>query len=118
MPIRLYFDEDAQARAVAHNLRLRGVDVTIAVDEGRTGLPDNEQLDYATEQGRVICTCNLRDFIPLHTNYVTQGKAHGGIILIHQQRFSIGEQALRLLRLMKAKSAEEMENNMEFLSNW
>ncbi len=92
--------------------------MTIAVDEGRTGLPDNEQLDYATEQGRVICTCNLRDFIPLHTSYLAQGKTHGGIILIHQQRFSIGELALRLLRLMKAKSAEEMQNNIEFLSNW
>lgn len=118
MSIRLYFDEDAQARAVAHNLQLRGVDVTIAVDEGHTGIPDNEQLDYATEQGRVICTCNLRDFIPLHISYVTQGKPHCGIILIHQQRFSIGEQVLRLLSLMKAKSAEEMQNNIEFLSNW
>lgn len=118
MPVRLYFDEDAMARAVAHNLRLRGVDVTIAVDEGRTGLPDNEQLDYATAQGRVICTCNLRDFIPLHASYVTQGKAHSGIILIHQQRFSIGEQVLRLSRLIETKSAAEMQNNMEFLSNW
>jgi len=118
MSIRLYFDEDAQARAVAHNLQLRGVDVTIAVDEGRAGFPDDEQLDYATEQGRVICTCNLRDFIPLHTRYVTQGKAHGGIILIHQQRFNIGDQVLRLLRLMKAKPADDMQNNIEFLSNW
>ncbi len=118
MSIRLYFDEDAQARAVAHNLQLRGVDVTIAVDEGRVGLPDNEQLNYATKQSRVICICNLRDFIPLHTNYVTQGKPHCGIILIHQQRFSIGEQVLRLLNLMKTKSAEQMRNNIEFLSNW
>lgn len=104
--------------AVAHNLRLRSVDVTIAVDEGRTGLPDHEQLEYATAQGWVICTCNLRDFIPLHVSYVTQGKAHGGIILIHQQRFSISEQVLRLLRLIETKSAAEMENHMEFLSNW
>ncbi|MGE0128377.1 MAG: DUF5615 family PIN-like protein [Blastocatellales bacterium] len=118
MRIRLYFDEDASARAVAHNLRTRNVDVTIAVDEGRTGISDPEQLDYATQQGRVICTCNIRDFAPLHVDYLTQGKEHAGIILIHQQQFSIGQQVLRFLHLLETKSAEEMRNNIEYLSNW
>jgi hypothetical protein len=30
----------------------------------------------------------------------------------------VGEQMRRLLRLMAAKSAEEMENQVEFLSAW
>ncbi len=118
MLMRLYFDEDASEYAVIRNLRARGVDVTSAVEEGRNGFSDPEQLAFATEQGRVICTSNLADFISLHTGYMSQGKLHPGIILIHQQRFSVGQQILRLLRLMETKSAEEMENNIEFLSNW
>lgn len=118
MRMPLYFDEDASARAVAHNLRLRGVDVTIAVDEGRAGLPDPAQLEYAAQQGRVICTCNIRDFVPLHKDYLAQGKAHAGIILLHQQRFSIGQQVLRFLHLLDAKTAEELRNSIEYLSNW
>ena len=118
MSLRLFLDEDAMARAVAHNLRQRGVDITTVLEEGRLGFPDNEQLDFATAKGRVICTCNLRDFLTLHTEYLAQGKSHGGIILIHQQRFTIGEQVLRLLRLIQAKSPESMQNNIEFLSNW
>jgi hypothetical protein len=118
MSIKLYFDEDASTRAVAHNLRLRGIDVTITVDEGRVGIPDPEQLEYAAQQGRVICTCNIADFMPLHAEFMTQGKEHAGIVLIHQQRFSIGQQVLRLLHLIETKSAEDMRNQIEYLSNW
>lgn len=118
MLMRLYFDEDASEYAVIRNLRARGVDVTSAVEEGRNGFSDPEQLVFATEQGRVICTSNLGDFISLHTDSLSQGKPHAGIILIHQQRFSVGQQILRLLRLMETKSAEEMHNSIEFLSNW
>lgn len=101
-----------------HNLRVRSVNVTAAIEEGRGGLSDDEQLAYATEQGRVICTCNIRDYLPLHADYLAQGKPHAGIILIHQQRFSINQQVVRLLRLIETKSAAEMQNDIEFLSNW
>ena len=43
---------------------------------------------------------------------------HAGIIVITQQRYGIGEQIRRLLRLIAAKSAEDMQNNIEFLSSW
>lgn len=118
MQIRLYLDEDASERAVAHNLRVRGVDVTTTREEGRRGIPDPEQLEYAAQQGRVICTCNIGDFAQLHAEYMVQGKDHAGIILIHQQQFSIGEQMSRLLRLMQSRSAEALVNNIEYLSNW
>jgi hypothetical protein len=52
MQIRLYFDEDASARAVAHNLGVRGVDITTTQEEDRRGFSDHEQLEYATEEGR------------------------------------------------------------------
>ncbi|HYE72538.1 MAG TPA: DUF5615 family PIN-like protein [Blastocatellia bacterium] len=86
MQIRLYLDEDAMSRALAHNLRLRGIDVTTVAEEGRAGLTDPEQLEFAATQGRTIYTANISDFYQLHTEYLSQDKQHAGIIFLPQQR--------------------------------
>lgn len=57
------------SKALAHNLRLRSIDVTTVGEEGREGLSDLEQLEFATSQGRVICTGNVGNFLQLHTEY-------------------------------------------------
>ncbi len=116
--MRLYMDEDSMDQALVHALRARGVDVTTALNEGMIERDDTEHLDYATTQGRVLYTFNVGDFNRLHKGYLTQGKSHAGIILAPQQRYSIGEQMRRLLALMATKSADEMKNNVEFLSAW
>ena len=36
----------------------------------------------------------------------------------NQQRYSVGEQMRRLLRLISSLTAEEMRNRIEFLSAW
>ncbi len=118
MQIRLFIDEDATSRALINGLRARGVDVTIAREEGRAGLDDAQQLEYASQQGRTIYTHNISDFYRLHTEYLSQGKTHAGIIFSPQQRFSVGEQMRRLLVLMSVKSAEAMKDEAEFLSDW
>jgi hypothetical protein len=118
MQIRLYLDEAALSRALAHNLRLRGIDVTTVAEEGRAGLADAEQLEFAASQGRAIYTSNISDFYHLHTEYLSQGRQHAGIIFLPQQRYSIGEQLRRLLKLIRSKTAEAMANNIEFLSSW
>ena len=46
------------------------------------------------------------------------GQSHAGIILAVQQRYSVGEQMRRLLRLTSTLTAEEMRNRVEFLSSW
>lgn len=81
MTIRLYFDEDSMRRSLVRALRARGVDVITALDAGMIEREDAEHLDYATEQGRVLCTFNVGDFYGLHSDYVAQGKPHAGIIL-------------------------------------
>jgi predicted nuclease of predicted toxin-antitoxin system len=116
--IRLYMDEDSMSRSLVRALRARGVDVITALDAGRVERDDAEHLDYATIQGRVLYTCNVADFYRLHRDYLTQGKSHAGIILAPQQRYSVGEQMRRLLKLVVTKSAEEMKNNVEFLTAW
>jgi predicted nuclease of predicted toxin-antitoxin system len=114
--MRLYLDEDAMRRSLVRALRARGVDVITALDAGMIERRDREHLDYATEQGRVLCTFNVGDFYRLHSEYLNQGKPHAGIILMRQQHYSVGEQLRRLLRLIASRSAEEMENWVEFLS--
>jgi len=118
MTIRLYMDEDAMDQALVQALRARNVDVITALDVGMIEQEDAEHLDYATEQGRVLCTFNVGDFYRLHSDYLAQGKSHAGIILMRQQYYSVGEQMRRLLRLVASKSADEMEDWVEFLSAW
>lgn len=40
------------------------------------------------------------------------------MILVQQQRYSVGQLMRGILQLIAAKSAEEMENQVEFLSAW
>ena len=118
MTIRLYLDEDAMDQALVQALRARNVDVITALDAGMIERKDADHLDYATEQGRVLCTFNVQDFYRIHSDYVAQGVPHAGIILMRQQHYSVGEQMRRLLKLVASKSADEMENWVEFLSAW
>ncbi|MDZ8110319.1 MAG: DUF5615 family PIN-like protein [Nostoc sp. DedQUE12a] len=111
----LYLDEDSMDRDLVTALRSRGVDVITASDAGMLGYSDTDHLDYATSLGRVLYSFNKGDFYRLHIKYLTEGKTHAGIILAYQQRYSIGEQMRQLLELIGTKSAEEMQNNLEFL---
>jgi hypothetical protein len=46
---------------------------------------------------------------------MAQGRTHTGMV-ISSQDYSVGEQMRRVLKLMAAKSAEEMVNQLVFLS--
>ena len=118
MKTALYIDEDSQDSSLIRALRSRGVDLVAASEAGMNGSSDEEQLQWSTEHSRVLFSCNARDFYKLHTSLIESGDSHGGIILAPQQQYSIGEQLRRLLKLIAAKSAEEMRNHLEFLSNW
>ena len=118
MRITLYLDEDSQDSDLVQALRLREVDVFTAKEAGMNGCEDEEQLDHAATQERVLYSFNVRDFYRLHTQYIVQGKPHAGIILAPQQQFSVGEQTRRLLKLISVKPAEAMRNQIEFLSHW
>lgn len=113
--LALYIDEDSMDGDLVAALRARGVDVITAADAGMLGYSDPEQLEYATSQGRVLYSFNRGDFYCLHTNYLTEGRTHGGIILAPQQRYSIGTQLRQILELIGTKTAEEIQDNVVFL---
>lgn len=118
MQIKLYLDEDAEAENLVKALKLHKIDVLTTNEAGLKGASDIEQIEFAASQNRTIYTFNVRDFLPLHYELLNLNQNHSGIILGEQSRFGIGEQLRRILRIIEAKSAEEMQNELEFLSNW
>jgi hypothetical protein len=98
-------------------LRVRGVDVRTAGDDGMCGRLDLDQLRWATAQGRVLYSFNVGDFYALHTKFLTDGEPHAGIILA-QQRYSVGDQLRGVLKLIATQSAVDMLNQIVFLSVW
>ncbi|MFQ5789759.1 MAG: DUF5615 family PIN-like protein [Acidobacteriota bacterium] len=116
MTFPLYFDEDSQDQNLVRALRARGVGVVTAVEAGMLECGDETQLDWASAHGRVLYSFNVADFYRVHGDYLREGKSHSGIILARQQRYSVGEQMRRLLKLLALRSAEDMRNQVEFLS--
>jgi hypothetical protein len=116
--IRFYLDEDATQRDLLVALRARAADVSCALEVGLIAVSDLQQLEWCQREGRVLYTFNVGHFHALHSEFVTAGRLHAGIVLAPQQRFSIGEQMRRLLRLRATRSAEAMRNQIEFLTTW
>ncbi len=116
--ILLYIDEDSMDEDFVQALKSRNVDVLTVADVAMLNRTDEEQIDWARENNRVIFSFNTRDFYRLHTNLIEQGLSHAGIILAPQQRYGIGELMRGVLKLIHTKSAEEIQGQIEFLSNW
>jgi predicted nuclease of predicted toxin-antitoxin system len=116
--IKIYLDEDAMQSRLVAALRSRCVAVVTVLDVERFGKSDEEQLAFATEQGCVLYTFNVSDFHRLHMQWRNVGRERAGMILAPQQRFPIGEQLRRILRLRAAVTSAGIRNQAEFLSNW
>jgi hypothetical protein len=116
--IRLYCDEDSMRHALVLALRKRGVDIITALEAGMIEETDERQLAFAAVAGRTVYSFNVGDFYHLHSLWLAEHRSHAGIILARQQQFSVGEQMRRLLRVIGAVSAEEMQNRIEFLGDW
>jgi hypothetical protein len=113
--VRIYADEDAGEAAVVQGLRARGIDILTTIEAQQCGATDRDQLAFAVEQRRSIFTFNVRDFARLHAQYLSNGIDHTGIIVMPDQRCSIGEKIRRLARLISSTSAEEMVGRIEYL---
>jgi len=99
-------------------LRQRDGPVITPIEENLIGRTDEQQLAYAAERECVLYTFNVSDFYQLHTRWLEAARHHCGVILAPQQRFPIGDQLRRILRLRAARTAEEMRDRAEFLSKW
>ncbi len=114
----LYLEDDSQNGGLEEALVRAGVDVRTCRSVGMNGASDSEQLVFAAEKGWVLYTSNVKDFEVLHRELIESGRSHAGVLYHPRQRFSIGEQARRILRIWEALSAEEMVNRVESISQW
>ena len=112
---RFLTDEDVFADpAVA--LRKHGYDAISMPEAGRLTEDDLSQLEWATNEGRVLMTFSVGDFVRLHGEWLRSGRHHAGLIVSEQR--PLGETLRRLLNLAKALGAEDMHERLEFLTNW
>ncbi len=88
MTLRLYMDHHVP-RAVTAGLRVRGIDILTAEEDGAATLPDPALLDRATELGRVLFTQD-RGFLAECARRQAQGRPFGGVIYAHQLLVPIG----------------------------
>lgn len=82
MPVRLYFNHNVN-RAVTQGLRLRGVDILTALEDGAHRLPDSELLDRATALDRVLFSCD-RDLVLQARRRQSDGVRLTGVIFAPQ----------------------------------
>lgn len=80
MSVALLLDE-MFAPELAAELVKRGHDVVaVAADPALTGLPDEQVLALATEQGRCLVTENVKDYEILRRQRLAQGISHPGLL--------------------------------------
>jgi predicted nuclease of predicted toxin-antitoxin system len=113
--IRLYLDEDFHPD-LADALRQHGHDCRSCIEAGMLGKSDEEQLAYATAEGRCLVSFNVGDFAALAQQWAQTGRAHAGIVVTQQvSRQRLGQLLQRLLLLLNTTSADEIANVLRFL---
>ncbi len=113
--IRFFTDEDVYG-AVVVQLRAAGFDAVSTPDAERLGASDESQLSWAAQENRVLVTFNVSDFAQLHYQWLEDDRRHAGVIVSRQR--PIGEAVRGLLNLARSLEAEDMQDRLEFLSNW
>jgi len=113
MSTKLFMDVHVR-RAVTEGLRLRGVDVLTAQQDGTRRLADPLLLDRATELGRVLFTQD--DDLLREARFRQQsGIRFAGVIYAHQLNVTVGECIEDLEIVAGASEPAEWINRVEYL---
>lgn len=92
--------------SIAAQLRAKHHDVlAVVADPALAGIPDDQILAHAAANGRALVTANIRDFMPLNSQYSTSGTSHAGLILVSaktfpQDRSYVGAVTSALIKLL------------------
>ncbi|AGF52408.1 slr0771 [Synechocystis sp. PCC 6803] len=107
--IKFHLDENI-SYSIALGLRHRSLDVTTTPETGLLGVSDQEQLQFAGSEGRVIFTQDT-DFLKL----AQSSPDHTGIAYCSQRNKSIDQVIQGLVLMWEILEPEEMCNHIEFL---
>lgn len=109
MTVKFYMDEHVHP-GIVKALKKRGIDVLTAQQAGMLDVDDDEHLQLAASQGRVIFTQD-DDFLDEQWT----GKInHNGIAYTHQST-PMGQIIEGLILIYEAITEEEMKNHVEYV---
>lgn len=112
MPIRLYFDHNVN-QAIVHGLRLRGLDVLTAFEDGAHSIPDPDLLDRATSLKRVLVSSD-QDLVIEARRRQHAGEPFAGVIFMAQS-LAVGLCVRQLELLAEVGTAQDFAGSLEFL---
>ena len=104
-----FYTDEHISKAVVAALRTNGVDVLTVPAAGSLGASDEEHLQRATADGRVLVTHD-RDFLRL----AAAGMHHAGIAYASQNR-TVGELVRGLMLIHQVLNTDEMKDHVEHL---
>ena len=107
--IKFHLDEKV-SNAIAEGLRRRGIDVTTTPEVGLISASDEEQIEFALTEKRVIFTQD-DDFLRLHQANVS----HFGITYCRQRSRSIGEIINTLVLIWEWVEPDDIKEKVEFI---
>lgn len=113
MPVGIYTDVQIP-RSIVTGLRLRGVDVLTAQQDGMAEAEDSELLDRAAELDRFVFTHD-DDFLKETSLRLRSGENFSGVVFAHQLRAPIGTCIDDLELISKTCDASDLVNRIEFI---
>lgn len=113
MTVSLYMDHHIP-KAITVGLRLRGVDVITAYEDGTDQLDDDLLLRRAHELGRALFTQD-DDLLEEAAKCQREGTPFSGVIYGHQLRLTIGTCVQDLEIIAKNGEMKDLENQVIFL---
>lgn len=116
MTLALYIDEDSMRVAVIRALRALRPDVLTTTEAGNLHAIDEDQLRFATAEGRTIVTFNRGDFARLHAHWAETGRQHAGIVALTKQRTPVGVLVRKLSRMAETRRPDQVAGVLFYLN--
>ena len=113
MPVALYMDHHVP-RAITEALRLCGVEVLTAFEDGSSTLDDPPLLDRATALGRVLFSQDT-DLLAEAARRQAAGVPFAGVVYAHPLRVTIGDRGRDLELIGKAAEPDDLRQRIIFL---
>lgn len=113
MALAFYMDHHVP-KAITNGLRLRGVDVLTAYEDGTNEYGDDDLLDRATELQRVLFTQD-DDLLNEAAKRIQENIPFYGVIYAHQLRVSIGICVNELEMIAQVGEPKDINNQVQFL---
>lgn len=101
-------------RAVTTALRLRGIDVPTAQEDGSAELDDYSLLKRATDLGRILVSQD-DDLLREGKRLLNQNEKFSGVVYAHQLRVTVGQMVEDLELIVRATWRDEWRERIEYL---